>query len=341
MKTVSVISREWSAQCRKYLVPFRLLLLFFCTFLILSPGLRAELVDRIVAIVNNDVILLSDLNKVLAELNASLDRQGYSQSQKSQILNQQSGHALEQLIYDKLTDQQVKRHNIKIDDSEVDATIQRIQRINKLSDDALRQNLELEGVSYEEYRNQIKEKLLRSRLVNREVKSKIVITDEDIKAYYDAHMDEYGGHKKYELWHILIKVSASDDSSQKERARERIDKIYKRLQEKASFEQLAAEYSESPSAARNGHLGVFDLNMLSDQIKKALKGLKPEQFTKVVATDQGFQIFYIANVIQTGGKEIETVRNEIQDKLFADVVDKKFEEWIKDLRQRSHIEIIK
>jgi len=307
---------------------------------ILVGGLRAKLVDRVVAIVNNDVILLSELNQTLTTISANLDKQGYPESQKDQILKKQRSRILEQIIYDKLTDQQVQRHNIKIDDSEVDATIQRIQKINKMSDDALRRSLELDGLSYDDYRKQIKDRMLRARLVNREVKSKIVITDEDIKAYYEAHLDEYGGHTKFELSHILIKVSPTADSTEKERARQKIDNIYKQLQDGAVFEKLAAAYSEASSAAGNGQLGVFDRNILSKPIKQALNGLKPKQFSKVVESDQGYQIFYIESIIQSGGKGIDEVRADIQEKLYADVVDQKFNEWIKDLRQRSHIQIL-
>jgi peptidyl-prolyl cis-trans isomerase SurA len=333
-------SQGWSARCRKYPAAIKQLGLCVWIILILAGGLRAEMVDRIVAIVNNDIILFSDLNQTLSAVSANLDKQGYSESQKIQILKEQRKIILEQLIYDKLTDQQVQRHNIKIEDSEVEATIERIQKINRMSDDALRQNLELDGISYDDYRKQIKDKMLRARLVNREVKSKIVITDEDIKAYYEAHLEEYGGHTKYELRHILIKVSPTADSTEKEHARQKIDYIYKLLQEGKSFAQLASEYSEAPSAARNGQLGVFDLSILSEQIKQALTGLDAKQVSKVVESEQGYQIFYIDSVIQSGGKGIDDVRADIQEKLFADVVDQKFNEWIKDLRQRSHIQIM-
>ena len=308
--------------------------------LLLTGALHAELVDRVVAVVNNDVILLSDLNQALAGISASLNAQGYSQAEKDQILKAQRGKILEQLIYDKLTDQQVQQHNIKIGDNEVDATIERIRNLNRMTSDELRRNLESEGVPYEKYREQIKEKMLQARLVNREVKSKIVITDEDIQAYYKAHQDEYGVHTKYELRHILIKVPPPADADAKKDALARINHIYDTLRKGESFEKMAREYSEAPSAERNGSLGVFDLAILSDQIKKALSGLEAKQFTKVLDTEQGYQIFYVESIMQTGGKGIDEVRSEIQEKLYAAVVDRKFDEWIKDLRQRSHIQIM-
>jgi peptidyl-prolyl cis-trans isomerase SurA len=316
------------------------LLVCLLGMLVWTGGLRAELVDRVVAIVNNDIILQSDLNEVMATIGTTLDEQGFSQAQKRQILEEKRGQILEQMIYDKLTDQQVQQHQINIGEDEVDATIERIRKLNQMSADDLRRRLELEGISYDTYRKQIKDKMLRARLVNREVKSKIVITDEDIRSYYDAHGDDYGVHTKYELRHILIKFPQEADSDAKKDALARINHIYDALQKGGSFEKLAREYSEAPSAERNGLLGVFDLNILSDPIKQALKGLEAKQFTKAVDTEQGYQIFYVESFNQTGGRRIDDVRSEIQEKLFADVVDRKFNEWIKELRQRSHIQIL-
>jgi peptidyl-prolyl cis-trans isomerase SurA len=306
----------------------------------MAGGLHAELVDRVVAIVNNDVILLSDLKQMMATFGATLDEQGYTQFQKDQIIKEQRPKIIEQLIYDKLTDQQVQRYNIKISDDEVDATIERIRKLNNMSADELHLSLEKEGISYDDYRKEIKKRILRARLVNREVKSKIVITDEDIRSYYDAHKEEYGVHTKYELRHILIKVPPSASADDKKSALKRINRIYDALKDGESFEKLAQEYSEAPSASRSGLLGIFDIDILSHQIKEALVGIEPRQFTKVVDTDQGYQIFYVESITQTGGKSIEDVRSEIQEKLFADVVDRKFNEWIKELRQRSHIQIL-
>ena len=308
--------------------------------LLMIGTIRAELVDRIVAVVNNDIILNSDIEQALSVAAAALDQQHYATAQKQEILKKQRQRILDQLIYDKLTDQQVKRDHINIGDDEVNATIERIRSVNKMSDQDLRRALELDGISYDDYRKQIKDRLLRTRLVNREVKSKIVITDEDVKAYYDSHQNEYGGQKKLELSHILIRVSPAAGSAEKARARDQIDDIYKRLQNGEAFDKLASQYSEAPSAQRKGDLGVFDINQLSENIQQAVQKLGPQQFSKVVDTDQGFQIFYITSLTQSGAKPLEEVRGEIQEKIYTESVDQKFNAWIKELRQRSHIQIL-
>ena len=149
------------------------------TWLSLSMA-GAQLIDRIVVVVNDDIILMSGLDQVLSRVKAALEEQGYPKAEQNRILQSQRGKALEQLIYDKLSDQQVRRRNLNVQDAAVEATIARIRSANKLTEEELRRALELDGMTYEAYRKQIKEKMLRAQLVNREVKSKIVITDIDI-----------------------------------------------------------------------------------------------------------------------------------------------------------------
>jgi peptidyl-prolyl cis-trans isomerase SurA len=329
-----------AARCRCRRRTLKLLGSGLAMVLVMFATAHAELVDRVVAVVNNDIILLSELDQMLAVMREPLNGQNYSPARKDQILKEQRKQVLDELIYDKLTDQQVRKYNIKIDDQEVDATIARIQKANKMSADDLRHALELDGLTYDQYRKQIEDQMLRSRLVNREVKSKIVITDEDVRAYYNARKKDYAGQTKYGLAHILIKSAPSSDLGQNDQAHQKINDIYKRLQEGESFEKLAGQYSEAPSAERNGHLGVFDFNLLSKPIQNALDGLGAKHFTKVVDTDQGYQIFYIETITHSGGRTIEEVRAEIQEKIYAQTVDQKFNDWIKDLRQHSHIQIM-
>lgn len=302
--------------------------------------LRAELVDRIVAVVNDDIILHSELDEALSVIEAGLERQGYSPAEKMRILQGQRKKALDKLIYDKLTDQQVQRNELKIGEEEVDATIVRIREANKLSEEELLHALEMDGMTYDEYRNQLKDQMLRSQLVNREVKSKIVITEEDVKRYYDAHQEQYVGSVKYDLRHILINVSPDADPSEKSVALKQINLIRERLRSGEPFEKMAERFSQAPTASRGGRLGVFGAHLLTENILKALQGLDMHQFSDVVETDQGYQIFYLDDIINTGGKTLEEATPEIYDKLFAEVVDETFNTWLQDLRKRSHIQIL-
>jgi len=301
---------------------------------------RADLVDRVLVVVNDDIILLSELEEVMSTLKTSYAKRGVSPMEQQRLMDEQRPTILEKLIHDKLTDQQVARHKLEVDDKELDATIGRIRSANKLTEEEFRRAVELEGLSYETYREQIKDQLLHSRLLNREVKSKIVITDTDIKQFYDAHIDRYTGSTKYKLRHILLKLEPGAPGFQKARVSEEIDVIRKRLQDGEPFEKLAQQFSDAPTAANGGRLGVFGTNLLTEEISAALKGLQPREFSSVVETEQGYQIFFVEDILQTGGKTLEEASPEIRDKLYADVVDQKFKGWLEDLRKRSHIKIL-
>jgi peptidyl-prolyl cis-trans isomerase SurA len=311
-----------------------------CVLAWLFGIVAADLVDRIVVVVNDDIILLSDLEQALSEVKTTLDKQGYPKAEQERILNSRRDKILEQMIYDKLTDQQVARHNIKVKDDDVDATINRIRAANKLSDAQLRRALQLDGMTYEAYRTGIKENMLRSRLVNREVKSKIAITDVDIKAYYDAHPEKYTGNTKYNLKHILLRISDQADKEAKAKVLEKMDVIRERIEAGEPFEELAEQFSEAPTASQGGRLGVFGTHLLTEEIALALRGLQPKEFSQPVETDQGYQIFYIEDIVSLGGTSLADATPEIREKLYAQDVDRKFNTWIKDLRERSHIQIL-
>ena len=308
-------------------------------FIQTSSG-HAELVDRIVALVNDDIILQTDLDQALKPLRRNLKQQGYSEAQQRAFLADKRPAVLEKLINDKLTDQQAKRLDIEVADKEITATIDRIKNLNKLSDDELRHMLEMDGINFDKYREELKEQLLRQKLVNWEVKSKIVITDADVRAYYEKNADRYKGKVQYHLRHILLKVKDGDSESQRQQLYQLMQKIQERLKAGEDFAQLAVVYSEASSAEKGGDLGIFESRLLAKPIRDALEGLEKGQITKILDTEFGYQIFYVEEVIHTGGKSIEEAKGEIEDKLYADVVNQKFQSWLKDLRQRAHVEIL-
>jgi peptidyl-prolyl cis-trans isomerase SurA len=177
----------------------RLTVLAGCFFIIgifiITENHGAELVDRIVAVVNNDIISLQELNRITKPYVERIKENRYSNEKEQKMLFEIRRKILDQLIDEKLTDQELKRHNITVSTKEIDRTIERIKETASITDEELRTELASQGLTMEEYRVRTKEHLLRRKLINREVRSKIVITQEDIKAYYDSHKDAYAGEK--------------------------------------------------------------------------------------------------------------------------------------------------
>lgn len=173
---------------------------FFCVLALalvcLSAGRvwaqKAEVIDRIVAVVNDEVVTLSDLNEELAPFEAKIRQMNYPLEKELQIRFKLREDMINQLVEKKLTDQLVVRKDIHIGEAEVDRAIERVKSLNQFTDESLRAQLKNQGMDYETYRGEIRHQLLRNRLVSYEVKSKIVITEEDIQAYYEAHKAELG-----------------------------------------------------------------------------------------------------------------------------------------------------
>jgi len=315
---------------------------FFCVvgspLVIQSHG--AEIVDRIVAVVNDDIITLFELNRAIKPYEDKIHALGYSEEKERRMLFKVREGVLNQLIDKKIEDQQIKRSNIKISEEQIDQTIERIKEKNFFTDEDLRLALAKDGLTIEAYRNNIKEEILRTRLISLEVKSKIVITEEDIAAYYEKHLDMYGGKQKYHLRNILIIIPTFADENEKLEIRAKIDEILNELNAGESFETMARDYSESSTAPEGGDLGLFELDSLSPQLQKTIKGMKSGEFTPVLETDQGYQIFFLQEILKTPGKSLEDVSPEIQRILFEENADKKYQEWIEGLRKQSAIKII-
>lgn len=316
--------------------------LFFCVFgypfVINSKG--AEIVDRIVAVVNDEVITLIELNNTLKPYMEKIRSLGYLPEKEQELLFKVRKDMLDRLVNQKIEDQEIKRSKVEISEEQIDKTIERIKETNYLTDEQLRAALAKDGFTMEEYRRKIKDQILRERLVNLKVKSKIVITKEDIKAYYEKHIKEYGGKQKYHLRNIIMKVPLFSDSEKKLETKVKMDEILEKLKAGESFEALAAKHSESPAASDGGDLGEFEFDTLSPQLQKAIEKIKPGEFTPVLDTDQGYQIFFLEDIIKAKGKTLEEVTPEIERKLYDESIDKKYQAWIGDLRKQSVVKII-
>jgi len=301
----------------------------------------AEVVDRIIAVVNDDIITFTELNQLFKPYADQIKARGYTPEKESKMLFKVREDILNQIIDEKLADQEIERYGIVVSKKEIDNTIESIKKANFSSDEELREALGKEGLSIEEYRKRIKEQKLRAKLVNIEIKSKIVITKEDIKSYYKDHIDKYIGEEKYHLLNIILKVRRLGGEAEKLGVKKKIDAILIKLKEGERFEVMASKYSESPSAKDGGDLGLFKIDELSQQLQKIVKGMKAGEFTSVIDTEQGYQIFFVQDVIRSPGKSLEEASHEIQEKLYYEIVNKKYQTWLTELRKRSYIKIIR
>lgn len=331
------VSAKMNAQKRMNFL-FVLFFSIVCHLAVIVQAGFAEVVDRVAAVVNDDIVSLYDLNQILAPQIQKIKSMGYPFEKEHGILKKLRGEAIERLIDQKLADQESRRAGITVTDREVDATIERVKKAYDYTDKELREFLAAQDTTLEDFREHWKSRLVMTKLINREVKSRIVITDEDVKAYYDSHPELYGGEKKYHLRNIILKFPPFADEQEKRELRKKMEKIRSELESGKLFYKAAEEYSES-FASKGGDIGVFPSGRLSPKLLEAIKDLKEGEYTEIIETDPGYQIFYIENIIFSSGKPLEEVSPEIEERLYKEIVENKYRSWLEKLRKQSYIKI--
>jgi peptidyl-prolyl cis-trans isomerase SurA len=303
-----------------------------------STSIRAEVVDRVVAVVNDDIILLSELDDSLRPYFQKIAAAGYNDAQARRMRFKARQEVLDQLVDKTLTAQEIKRLGLTVSTAEIDSMLERIKEVNYLTDEELRAALQREGTTLVAYRKELEEQLLRTKLVNIEVKSKIVVTEADIKAYYKTHEARYAGEPEYHLRNILLTIP---DTESAPTVRRRMETIVAELKEGLSFVEAARRYSESVLAQEGGDLGRISLSTLSANIRDALDGLQAGEFTDILVTDQGLQLFFVESLFTASGRSLTEASAEIEDTLYKQSVDEKFNTWLAQLRDQAHIKLIK
>lgn len=223
-------------------------------FLLFNPdvGQTRQMVDRIVAVVNDDIISLYELNQTMKPFLDKIKSMGYSIEKERQMIFKVRSEMLNQLINQKLTDQEVVSNNLKVSEAEIDQAIERFKELKLYTDEDFREALASQGMTYDNYRAKLRDQILRNKLVNLQVKSKIVITQEDIKTYYDEHKAEFAGEAKYHLRNIIMKGTAMGNEAEREAVIEKMEGIRTELLGGADFKELARDNSQSPFAQWGG-----------------------------------------------------------------------------------------
>ncbi len=304
------------------------------------PSSKPHLVDRIVAVVNDDIIVYQDLNKMLAPLYEELRRSGRPPEQIQKILYNRRQILLNNLINQKLILQEAKRFGMTVSEKDVDAAIERMKQINQLTDETLRKALAQQGMTMAEFRNNYREQILIGRIERIEVNSRIVITDDDIRNYYNHHAEEFKGGTEYDLSHLMIEAPSYAPQDERQAALDKMKAALAALKQGKAFPQVVQRFADPQYAADGGELGRFHLEDLAPRLKNAVAKLAPGQYTPILESTQGYQILYLNELIKKPPVPLASVSNTIRKKLMVKFSQKRRKEWIEGLRKHAHIKII-
>jgi peptidyl-prolyl cis-trans isomerase SurA len=258
---------------------------------LLAPGVvlaqsRAVLVDRVVAIVNDEVITRFELNNQKRAILAQLKRQGVAAPPEADLDNQ----VLERFINERVQLQHAKENGIRAEDEVVTAALQNIATQNKMSMQQFAQALKTDGLSVEQFREELKNDIILNRVRDREVDSRVAVTDGEIDAYLATAKLQGSLQSEYQLAHILVLVPEQATPEQVETRRLRAEEALKQVKSGTAFGQVAAVFSDTNDAAQGGALGWRKADRLPTIYAEAAEKLAIGGTSDVLRSANGFHI---------------------------------------------------
>lgn len=316
-------------------------LILFLIYLSFASFCQAdEIIDRIVAQVNDDVIALSELN----EKGKPFFQAIMTHSKKNNIekeLQTARLEVLDKLIETLLIKQEAAKYGITISASNIEQAINSLLTNNKLTPEQFKKELKRLGTSEEDYRENIRNQMLKSRVVNIAIRSKILVTDQQVKEYYNTYYTVKDDVPEgYHIQQIGLQWGNDKKLKTREAAESVARKIIRNISAGEDFASLCHTYSQLPSAEDGGDIGAFKENEMAPYMLQAVKALHPGETSGIVETPSGIQILKLLSHRKDGVIEqapLETVKSDIEDILYNQKMKKSYDKWLRDLHAKAYI----
>ncbi len=266
-------------------------LFFFLAFLLAANSAESqELINRIVAVVNDGVITQVELDNQIKAISKQIEKRGIPLPPPDVLKKQ----VLEQMIMDKVQLQYAKEVGLKVDDDQLNKAIDRIASDNNLSPSQFRDAVEKDGISFDDFKEQIRTEIIKSRLRQREVDSKIVVTDSEINNYL-KNQEQQGRAEEYNLSHIFIGLPEQANAEQIQAQLRKAETALTKLKEGADFGQVAASFSDAPDALQGGSIGWKPAGQLPTAFTEMLQKMHPGEISGIIRSPNGFHIIKLVD----------------------------------------------
>lgn len=316
------------------------------TTILASSLIAGQLVDRVAAVVNDDVITMSEVNTEGRAYFKQINEKA-PPAQVEDALARAREEVLNTLIDKKLIAQEAARLNVSVSEAEVEAAAQQMILNNNITKEMLKGQLAQMGMAYESYLDTLRNQILQSKLVNYEIRSRIIITDDMILDYYDTNYTKHVSEGGYYLMQMGFSwgkpgadTSVPAQYADKMDAKKRADRVHALVLGGQNFRDLAKKFSDLPSASDGGDLGVFQKDDMAPYMQNAVLDLNPGGVSDVIETPSGYQFFKLLSssdgqiVVQAS---FASVKEEIRAKLYDLELKENFETWVKDIKDKAYI----
>jgi len=304
------------------------------------PKGKKLIVERVVAVVNDSIILESELRARLIPVMQEVSEIADPKERERRLAKLQ-GQVLDDMVNEDLIVQAAEAAKIDVDSSEVQAALDEIKSQNKLDDAALNQVLAAQGFTMTNYRSDLRRQLLRLRAVNQLVAPKVSITEDDVRARYDQLQRRSDSISSVKLSHIQIKLPPNPTEQQITEAKERAAKAIQRIKGGEAFAAVAAEMSDDTTTkTTGGELGWFQRGSINADLESVVFSMeKGDVRGPIFSEDKGLEVFQVTEVKKSDLKPFNEMKDQIQRDLKRREMEKQTQAWIEDLRKKAYIDI--
>jgi parvulin-like peptidyl-prolyl isomerase len=309
----------------------------FLLFLFGPIFLSEAVVDRVVAVVNQEMITLSEVEKWIDPLKQETVTE--DRLQKREQMETLCRQVLDKLIEEKLIDQEVKKSGVKISSKEIEATLDEIRQRNGVTQEGLEKALAVEGLTLEAYKKQIEKGLQRQKLISWSVKVESKAGDKEIREFYDKNVSRYRTNETYRPSHILFIIPKGAVSEEIREIRKKAQGVLEKIKAGKDFGEMALLYSQDASAKNHGDLGYFKKGELFPVFEREALRLNVGEVSGLVRTDFGFHIIKLLDRKGMEPLPFEEVKEKVKADYYEAETEKAFKQFLSTLKEKSVIEI--
>jgi peptidyl-prolyl cis-trans isomerase SurA len=300
-----------------------------------SPG---EVVDRVAATVNGEVVTLSE---VAERAGAEYERAGLLPAGKEREEARAAAlrRAFDQIVAEKLLAAEAQALQLEVSEQQVQAAVEDIKTRNRFDDEQLARALAEQGLDLPAFRAQVRRELETYQVLQYRVRGKVKVTDEDLRNYYQRHPQEFGGEDELKVRHIFLPLPEDATAAEEARARALGDKVLQRLKTGEDFAKVAREVSKGPSAEDGGDLGWLRRGTIQKSLEDAAFALKDGQISGLVRAGPGLHVLEVEARRRGGERSFEDVKEEIRAHLLDEAAAQTRQQYLDELRRAAAIDV--
>jgi peptidyl-prolyl cis-trans isomerase SurA len=302
-----------------------------------SVARASHVVERVVAVVNEEIILESELEQTAAAMYRGPDPES---SEGKKQWEETKHKALDQMIDGKLVQQQAVELKLSVTPDEVDRAVQQVKEQNHLDDATFRQALSQQGFTMEGYRKTLKRQILEMKVVNTAVRSRVTVSDDEVKTYYKQNEKLVEGDRQSHLRQILVAVPAGATDADVATKKRVADKVVELARGGTSFTELAKQYSDDEGTkSSGGDLGWVGKGVLVDALDEAMAAMEPGDVRGPIRTERGWVILQMVERKSGDVKPYEEIKEQLRKQLYDQQVEKAQQSWLRELRKKAHVDV--